>query len=87
VHEYEYTVERTGDGRFVFRDPGGAVIPAAGARRAAVYDLWQRIAKRLRELGITGDTNLPRSDGTEPDWGSAVDVLVRAAEPAAAAQM
>ena len=78
MHEYGYAVERGDDGRFVFRDPGGAVIPAAGAPRAAVYDVRQRMAQRLDELGITATINLPRWDGTAPDYGLAVDVLVHA---------
>ncbi len=85
VHEYGYTVECGDDGEFVFRDPGGAAIPAAGAPRAAVYDVGARMAKRLDELAFTRETNMPRWDGTEPDYDLVVSALLHTAAAAAAA--
>jgi nucleotide-binding universal stress UspA family protein len=59
-------------GEPVFVDPTGAPIPAAGVVKPACYDVIKRFERPAQ-------TNLPRWDGTPPDYALAVDALLQVA--------
>ncbi len=74
VHEFGYQVVVRDDGDIVFVDPGGARIPEVGVPKAASYDVGVRFRR-------SAAANLPQGDGTPPDYGRAVDVLLQTASP------
>jgi len=76
VHEFGFQIVVREDAEVLFLDPGGAVIPAAGVRKAASFDVHERFKR-------SAWANLPRWDGTPVDYPRAVDVLLGREAPAA----
>lgn len=76
VHEYEYTVEPGADGRAVFRDDCGRVVPDAPPPARPAMLGWDAIHARNARLAITAATNEPQWDGFPADYAACVDELV-----------
>lgn len=74
MHEFGFQIVVRDDGETLFLDPGGNLIPPAGVLKAASYDFAERFRR-------SPGANLPKWDGTPPDFPRAVDVLLQADGP------
>ena len=73
LHEHGFRLERVG-GALVFRDPGGAEVPAEGRRGAVAVDL-AGLAAGWRGAPVTSEVNAPGWDGLPVDYDLCVAAL------------
>ena len=79
VHEGGWRITTDAGGSFLFHPPGGdplAPVPPPEPVGNAVG--WLRDWAEEKELRLTPETNMPRWDGTRPDYALAVSVLLEA---------
>jgi hypothetical protein len=73
LHEHGFSLERVGEA-LVFRDPGGRVLPAQGARREVAVNLGA-LAGAWSGAPVTAETNAPGWDGDRVDHDLCVAAL------------
>jgi hypothetical protein len=73
LHEHGFAVECAGDG-LLFRDPGGRLVPAQGARCEVAIDL-AAVAANWSGRAVTADANAPGWDGQRVDYDLCVAAL------------
>ncbi len=79
VHEGGWTIARDADGELVFSSPAGHGLPVKPPReRVGNILTWLGEWTDAHGVNPGPDTNMPRWDGTTPDYGTAVEALLAA---------
>lgn len=83
VHEFGFTIEKTGGSEVVFRDPVGRRVPTGGEAQLRWNAVGERLGEALARRGVTvtPETSYPNWDGRPPDYGLSIDVLCQASSP------
>lgn len=78
VHEAGFGCERSADGRLVFRDQRGDVLPEAYIPQCppAVIDPVRWFEIRMPDVDVDSATRVTLWDGEAMDYGMAVEALV-----------
>jgi hypothetical protein len=79
VHEGGWRISAAADGSFLFHPPGGAPLARVPPREHVVGAVgWLRNWAQANDLHLGPETNMPRWDGTRPDYELAVSGLLEA---------